>query len=265
MAMNELIGDIIAHPLPSLFVVGNLVVIESLLSVDNAAALATMVLGLPAAQRTKALRYGIFGAYIFRGLAMAFAALLMSVWWLKPLGGLYLVYLSLSYFVKRLKKGGKTAKQTHKLPGASRFTKYLGSFWAAVAMIEVMDIAFSIDNVFAAVAFTPNIILVCLGVFIGIFAMRFVAGWFVQLITRFPFLEQSAFSVIGLLGIKLLLGGVAHLLPCNNWVALTEGRNADIITSVVTIAVFALPLASSALLGFPAQKNQPADTGKGSM
>lgn len=42
--------------------------------------------------------------------------------------------------------------------------------------VEMMDMVFSIDNVFAAVALSPNIYIVMGGVFIGILAMRFAAG-----------------------------------------------------------------------------------------
>lgn len=53
--MQEFIHDILANPAAALFVVGNLILIESLLSVDNAAVLATMVMYLPKKQRKKAL------------------------------------------------------------------------------------------------------------------------------------------------------------------------------------------------------------------
>ena len=91
--MEQLIQQILDNPAASLAIVGNLIIIESLLSVDNAAVLATMVMDLPEKQRNKALKYGIWGAYIFRGLAMIFASFLIQIWWLKPLGGLYLLYL----------------------------------------------------------------------------------------------------------------------------------------------------------------------------
>src|SRR6266436_2073914 len=91
--MNQLLQDIVDHPGASLGIIGNLIIIESLLSVDNAAVLATMVMDLPQKERDKALKYGIWGAYIFRGLAMIFAAFLIKIWWLKPVGGLYLLYL----------------------------------------------------------------------------------------------------------------------------------------------------------------------------
>src|SRR5690606_583996 len=101
--LQELFQQIIDKPLPSLLVIVNLIVIESLLSVDNAAVLATMVLDLPKDQRKKALKYGILGAYVFRGICLLFASLLIQVWWFKPLGGIYLLILALRHFLFRKK------------------------------------------------------------------------------------------------------------------------------------------------------------------
>ena len=170
--MYELIQQILDNPIPSLLVVGNLIVIESLLSVDNAAVLATMVMDLPSEQRKRALKYGIFGAYFFRGVCLLFASYLIKIWWLKPLGGLYLLYLVWDWY-----KGKQTENKEDDFIDKKQNWLYkltvgsLGNFWATVALVELMDLAFSIDNVFAAVAFSPNIILICLGVFIGILAI----------------------------------------------------------------------------------------------
>jgi YkoY family integral membrane protein len=189
--MSELIEQIINNPVPSLIIVGNLIIIESLLSVDNAAVLATMVMDLPTEQRNKALKYGIFGAFFFRGLAMIFAAFLIKIWWLKPIGGLYLLYLVYDWW-----KGKQTETEEDDFIDKKGNWLYkltiggLGNFWATVCLVELMDMAFSIDNVFAAVAFTPNIILICFGVFIGIISMRFIAQWFVKLMETYTFLEK---------------------------------------------------------------------------
>src|SRR6478752_3000106 len=102
-SFHELIEQIAHKPLSSLGVVLNLILIESLLSVDNAAVLATMVLDLPKDQRPKALRYGIIGAYLFRGISLLFAAVLISIWWFKPLGGLYLLFLAFRYLIRKRK------------------------------------------------------------------------------------------------------------------------------------------------------------------
>ena len=99
--MYALIQDIIKDPLATLLIIGNLVLIESLLSVDNAAVLAIMVMELSDKDRKRALRYGIFGAYLFRGLCLVFAAYLIKVWWLKVVGGLYLLYLVWGWWRKK--------------------------------------------------------------------------------------------------------------------------------------------------------------------
>ena len=57
--------------------IGLLVVLEGLLSADNALVLALMILGLPRRDQKKALRYGLIGgfaAWAFRGLKRAEAA-----------------------------------------------------------------------------------------------------------------------------------------------------------------------------------------------
>lgn len=85
-----LLEEILQNPTKSAIIIANLILIESLLSIDNAAVLATMVMDLPEKQRKKALKYGIWGAYLFRGLALIFASVLISVWWVKP----WVVYIS---------------------------------------------------------------------------------------------------------------------------------------------------------------------------
>jgi len=65
--MLHLFQPLLDDPAGSALVILNLILIESLLSVDNAAVLATMVMDLKDEQREKALKYGIIGAYVFRG------------------------------------------------------------------------------------------------------------------------------------------------------------------------------------------------------
>jgi YkoY family integral membrane protein len=244
--------DILSHPSASFAIMGNLIIIESLLSVDNAAVLATMVMDLEPNQRNKALRYGIWGAYIFRGLAMIFAAFLITIWWLKPLGGLYLLYLVYDWY-----KGKQTESKEDDFIDKKGNWLYrisvgsLGNFWATVALVELMDMAFSIDNVFAAVAFSPNIILVCSGVFVGILAMRFVAQGFVKLMEKYTFLETSAFVVIGILGVKLVLSLYEHFQQGTRLSNFLGSHSADILTSVLTMAIFFIPILTCLVFNIP--------------
>jgi YkoY family integral membrane protein len=248
--MIQDIQQILDNPLAALALVGNLVIIESLLSVDNAAVLATMVGDLTPDQRKKALRYGIFGAYLFRGLCILFASYLIEFWFLKPLGGLYLLYLVWDHF-----REGPAHDEEHVEKEKSWFYRstlgLLGKFWATVALIELMDLAFSIDNVFAVVAFTNNLIIICIGVFIGIMAMRLVAQGFVVLMGKYPFLETAAFTIIGILGVKLLLSLFEHFQPAHPFAVFLSSETADVALTILTVAVFGVPLLTSRLLGWP--------------
>jgi len=59
-----------------------------------------MVKHLKPELQQKALKYGIIGAYVFRGIALFLAAWLIKFAWLKLLGGLYLIYLAVKHFTK---------------------------------------------------------------------------------------------------------------------------------------------------------------------
>lgn len=248
-----MLQQITENPIPSLLIIINLIIIESLLSVDNAAVLATMVLDLPKEQRKKALHYGIIGAYLFRGICLIFAAILIEFWWLKPLGGLYLLYMVYSWW-----KGRKTKKESDDYIDKKENWFYkltvnkIGKFWATVIAVEIMDLAFSIDNVFAAVAMSKNIILVWIGVFIGILSMRFVAQGFVKLMEKYPYLEVSAFTVLLVLGLKLMLAIPEHFFPKSNFTVLMTNHYTDWVFSIITLIIFAFPI----LLNFFTRKNK---------
>lgn len=209
--------------LETVIVVGNIIILEVLLSIDNAAVLATMVKTLPKELQKKALTYGIVGAYLFRGLALLFATILLKIVWLKILGGLYLVYLA---YTNLKSDSGDDGPKSISIP-------FLNVFWSTVVAIELADLVFSIDNVFAAVAFTDKIELIYLGVFIGIIAMRFAATAFVRLIEKHPILEKVAFWVVGFLGIKLIL---------SLWLKDLNLEHVDLIFSVLVTLAFILPI-----------------------
>ena len=249
--LHTLLGEDIKA---GLLIILNLIVIESLLSVDNAAVLATMVIDLPKEQRSRALKYGIIGAYIMRGLCLLLASWLVKIWWLKPMGGFYLLYLAFTYFRGKMKAAGEDKEEAIDKNSNWLYKKtvgMLGVFWSTVALVEIMDLAFSIDNVFAAVAFTDHLFLIYTGVFIGILAMRFVAQAFVKLMEKFTFLETVAFIVIGVLGIKLAASAYTHFAPESPVSKFLEGESADIFISVFTVSIFLVPVITSLIFNFP--------------
>jgi len=237
----------------------NIIIIESLLSIDNAAVLATMVTDLPLPQRNKALKYGILGAYVFRGLSLIFASYLIKLTWLKFVGGAYLLWLMINYFRTKLSPGEEDDSLNKNENWIYKKAKAIvGPFWSTIILVEIMDLAFSLDNVFAVVAFTDNIYIIMVGVFVGILAMRFVAQGFVKLLEKFPFLETIAFVVIGFLGVKLIISSILHFLVQNGYMTkehdiyrFLEGHEVDLYISLFTTGVFLLPILTSFLFNFP--------------
>jgi tellurite resistance protein TerC len=206
-----------------------LVFLEGILSIDNAAVLGAMVAPLPThrsvpwpnalkplgkildpllgTQRTAGLRVGLLGAYLGRGLMLAIASLVIQNPWLKLVGAAYLIRLAFDDL-------GSASDEEE--DGSSSQLKTKG-FWATVFTVELMDLAFSIDNVVAAVSLSDKLWVVILGVAIGILAMRYAAGLFSYLVEREPILQKAAYILIFNIGVELLIEDFAHI-EINDWV-----------------------------------------------
>jgi len=173
-----------------------LAVLEGILSVDNSLVLAILVRTLPKRQQKKALMYGIFGAFFFRIVALVFAAHLMRFVAFKIIGGGYLVYLAMKHMFFFYKADAHQPRP-----------KVAASFWKTVLVVELTDIAFSIDSITTAVAMSDKLIVVWVAGIMGIIFLRFAAGAFIRLLEKLPKLEDLAYQLIFFVGTKLLLEG----------------------------------------------------------
>lgn len=191
--------------------IGWLVILEGLLSGDNALVLAVMVRHLPKAQQKRALLYGIWGAIVFRLIAVVSAQYLLRFWQLKVAGGLYLILLTVRHFAI---KGHSDESEEGK---ASSFGR---GFWGTVVSVELADIAFSIDSILAAVALVEGLPpalrenlylslgIIYLGGVLGIIMMRLIAGVFIKILDRYKGLATGAYYLVAWIGLKLAGGGI---------------------------------------------------------
>lgn len=182
-----------------LITIALLVVLEGLLSADNALVLAILVLGLPRKDQRKALRYGIVGAFFFRIVAILLAVHLIQVAFVKLIGAAYLLWLSYSHFFGRPEGEDRRAIKPA--------TGWLGlsPFWATVAKVELTDIVFAVDSILVAVAMSPKTWVIITGGILGIIAMRLVIGQLLRVVRRYPALVDAAFIIIAWVAIKLLV------------------------------------------------------------
>ena len=178
-----------------LAIVGLLVFLEGILSIDNALVLAILAKPLAPALRRKALTYGLVGAVVFRLLAVGSAQYLMRWQWVKFVGGGYLVWMAIHHLWQP-SAGKKEASTRDSL-----------SFWRIVLLIELTDIAFAVDSILAAVALSPKFWVVFTGGILGVVLMRFAAGAFVKILERFPRFETAAYLLVLIIGLKLVLDG----------------------------------------------------------
>ena len=178
-------------------VVLSLIVIEGLLSVDNALAIAAMARHLDEKKRQMAMNIGYIGAYGFRILALLVATWIIANHWVMLLGALYLIWLMCAHFVgqKDLEEDEGEAVNVHHR-----------TFGATILMIALMDLSLSVDNVVAAIALSPTDLWpVYVGVTIGIIALRLIANVAIKMIEKYPVLEHTAFILVGYVGVLLLV------------------------------------------------------------
>jgi len=198
-------------------IIVQLIFLEGILSIDNAAVLGAMVSVLPdnklidwphslrklgrvlnpllGKERTAALRVGILGAYLGRGTMLVLASFVISNPWLRLVGAFYLIRLAF----ENLAIAEEGEEERHEREVRAR------SFWIIVLNVELADLAFSIDNVVAAVSLSNKLWVVMVGVAIGILTMRFAAGLFSYAVLREPVLKPAAYILVLNIGIQLIL------------------------------------------------------------
>jgi tellurite resistance protein TerC len=209
---------------PILVIILQLIFLEGILSIDNAAVIGALVSPLPnnqdvpwprvlqklgkilhpflGNQRNAALRVGLLGAYVGRGAMLFLTSFLIHNSWIKLIGAFYLIHLA---FDSLEDMTGDSGEDDEIKPIKVQ------SFWATVLTVETMDLIFSIDNVVAAVSLSDKIWVVLLGVGIGILTMRFAAGVFSYAVEREPILKQAAYILVLNIGVELILDQVWHI------------------------------------------------------
>ena len=184
------------------FVIGFLAFLEGILSIDNALVLALMASHLPRDQQRKALTFGLVGSVVFRLAALSIATQLIQWHWVKWLGGGYLLFIAIRHFYAEWKQSRSSDEEV-----ATQKKQKAHSFWKTVFLIELMDIAFAVDSILAAVALTQKLWIVFVGGMLGVILMRFAASVFLKVLDRFPGFETTAYVLILIIGAKVTLEG----------------------------------------------------------
>ena len=207
--------------LAGLSVIAGLVVLEGLLSVDNVLGIAALANELPGPQQRKAIRIGLFLAYLFRVLALFVAGWLATNTWVRWLGAGYLVWLMSSHLTRGHAHdvGEQLADDDPANDAAPVQTATPRPLRVVLLQIGLMDLSLSIDNVIAAVGLAPKdpsgdpvMWPIYTGVLIAILALQQIAPHAMNLLKKYPILEPTAFILIGYVGFLLIGEEAYHLI-----------------------------------------------------
>lgn len=169
----------------------NIIIIDLVLSGDNAVVIAMAVQHLPAEMRTKAAIIGAAGAVGLRVIFAAMIALLTGIPLLQAVGALALFWIAYKLLVEK-EQDVHSHKEVH-------------SFWDAVKIIILADVVMSLDNVLAiGGAAHGNIGLLLFGLALSIPLVLFGSSMLTNLLKKWPVLSYVGSGVLAWTAGKML-------------------------------------------------------------
>ncbi|KEQ25801.1 TerC family protein [Paenibacillus tyrfis] len=160
-----------------------LILINIVLSGDNAVVIALACRNLPAEQQKKAIFWGSLGAILLRIVLTFVAVWLLKVPFVQVAGALLLLYIAV-----KLLKGEDNAET---LKSSSKIGE-------AIQTIIVADLVMSLDNVLAvAGAAGGNLLLIVVGLAISIPLIVWGSQLLMRLMNRFPIIVLLGAALLG--------------------------------------------------------------------
>jgi YjbE family integral membrane protein len=168
------------------FIIGlvSIIIIDLVVSGDNAMVIALASRKLPEEQRKKAILFGTLGAVCIRIVLTVVAVYLLKIPFLQAAGGLFLLWVAVKLIVDDNDNSAHVKQST--------------TFTQAIFTIIFADLVLSIDNIFAvAAAGKGHIVLVLIGLAISIPIIVWGSTMILKLMNRFPFLIYIGAAVLG--------------------------------------------------------------------
>ena len=172
-----------------------IIVIDLLLSGDNAVVIALACRNLPLEQRKRGILFGVAGAITLRVVLTFFAVSLLSLPYLKLVGALLLIWIGIKLIQPEEEEHGE---------GNIKADTHL---WGAVKTIIIADFVMSLDNVLGvAGAAHGNATLLIFGLLVSIPLIAWSSQLVLKLIDRFPFIIYAGGALLGYVAGEMLAG-----------------------------------------------------------
>ena len=182
--------------------VGQIILIDIVLSGDNAVVIALACRNLAVDQRKKGIFWGVAGAVSLRVVLTVFAAMVMDLPWLKFVGGLLLFWIAIKLMLPEDEEGHDIEPSAH--------------LWGAVKTIIVADFVMSLDNVIGvAGAAHGSLALLLFGLAVSIPLIVWSSQLILHWMERFPSIVLFGAGLLGYVAAEMLFTdpGFLALLP----------------------------------------------------
>jgi len=162
---------------------GQIMMINIVLSGDNAVVIAMASRSLPPRQQKQAIFFGSFGAIALRVILTFFAVMLLDLPWLKLIGAVLLVWIGIQMLIPE--------------DEAEEISAH-AQLWAAIRTIIIADFIMSLDNVLGvAAAAKGNLLLLVLGLALSIPLIIYGSTFILKLMNRVPAIITAGGGVLG--------------------------------------------------------------------
>jgi YjbE family integral membrane protein len=181
---------------------GSIILVDLVLSGDNALVIGAAASGLPRRQRWYAIALGGGGAIVLRIAFAVLATLLLRLPLLQAFGGLLLLFIAVRLLMGRNETKQAEAAEDTKVGQEGKPMSATGEparrgLWAALLTILVADVTMSLDNVLAIGALAAgNIPILAVGLVLSIALLLLGSALVAELIGRLPWLLDVASLVL---------------------------------------------------------------------
>ncbi|HMK34078.1 MAG TPA: TerC family protein [Desulfomonilaceae bacterium] len=191
----------------------NVIIVNVILSGDNAVVIAMAVRSLPRSQRQRGIIIGAAGAVLLRIVLTFFVARMLQTPYLKLIGGLAIVWLAVKLFVDITPEDGADQEAR--------------TVWQALKIIVIADMTMSLDNMLGVgAASRGNAFLLIFGLTTSIPIMIFASNLLSMLMDKYPIILYVGAAVLGKVGGEMIITDpvvTQFLTPSELFIYMVEG------------------------------------------
>lgn len=166
--------------------IGTIILVDLVLSGDNALVIAACMAGLPERQRWIAVLTGGGGAIVLRLLCAFLVSLILAVPFLKAIGGIALLVIAVRLLMERNKQDERERNVVEQ------------SLLAALVSILIADLTMGFDNIIALGALAAgHLVLLAIGLCVSISLVLLASAVIARVMSKLPWLIDGASLVLG--------------------------------------------------------------------